>query len=663
MAKKKSAPVTSPTPDAKVIPKDDRLDTVVKDFNAAWEYCKGSWHERWFNNYKLYNNQRVKIGYYGTSDTFVPMAFSTVETMTSALFGMKPSFNYLPPKQKSDQKTDILNSLVDYFWDKDQWSIKVINTGRGMLMRGTAVDYFFWDGDHPCMINVPLRDFFIDPTATTLENARYMGRRYLISKAELEEFEIVDLEAKPDKDGNLPFKKKYTNLDQLETPEPTTTADTTVSSEDNTDKQEKDLFYGSTLSGEAGKQIEVIEYWTNDRIISIANRRVVIEDSENYFKAKARANGDKYPEGLMPFTAARDYVDESLFYAKGEVDFIFDQQEDLNDNTNQRKDAVSYALNQMYTLDPKYADQIETVENMQGAVYPFEANMLVPVSRGQVPSEAFAEGQNIKNEIRETTAANEIVKGAPQDGGKATATEINAQIAGSGQRVNLKVTQIENEYFHRMARILFAMIRLYVNDKKAVQIIGKDGAHWEEFDPEEYKDGEYEPRVQLQISIENQKSQDASNAKEMYAAFLHDPDVNQLELKKLTLAKGFRLDPDEVEALLTLPEMPAGMPMGAPAGMPDMMPPAGAIPPAPMGPPMPKVNISLKGDLTPAQEEALSLAQGIGVGAPPMPATPPLAQPGMPPTGPTDPSQMYTDPTTGQQIPLAVLRALTGQGA
>lgn len=635
VAAKKMAPKQQSTAKDKTKATQDEagkvLEQVKKDFQASWDYTAGSWHDRWMNNYKLYNNQRVKRGYYGISDTFVPMVFSTIETMTSAVFGSKPRFNYLPPAKKQDQKTDILNAVVDYYWEKDQWSLKTINTGRGMFMRGTAVDYFAWDVDHPILINVPIRDFFIDPTATSIENARYMGRRYLISKAELEEFQIVDLDGDADENGIYPLKPKYTNLDQLDDPSTDATANKTDKASGNqekTDKQEKDIFYGSTLTGEDADQIEVIEYWTNDNVYSVANRKVVIENSENYFKAKARQNGDKYPEGFMPFACARDYVDESLFYAKGEVDFIADQQEDLNDGTNQRKDAVSYTVNQMYTLDPKYGDQIDTVENLPGAVYPFEANALVPVPRGTIPPDSFNETQNIKNEIRETTAANEIVKGAPAQGSGTTATEINAQISGAGQRLNLKVTQIENEYFHRMARIIFMMIRLYVSEPMMVRIVGKDGAKWEKFDPKEYSEGDYEPRVQLQITIENQKQQFAANAKEMYAAFLNDPDVNQQELKKLVLSKGFQLDPDEVEQLMA--QQPA--PAAAMPGMPPM-PPQGLgapmMPGAPAGPPqmMPQGMPDLS--QMPPEDMALQQAQANG--------------------------GVYIDPVSGEPIPQGAL--------
>lgn len=521
--------------------KIDSLTRVVRDFNASWEYVQGAWHTRWQNNQYLYNGNRVKRGYVGITDTFVPMCFSTVETLTSGLFGAKPKFAFLAPQDKPDQKTDILNALVDYYWEKDQWSLKIINTGRNMFKLGTAVDYFYWAGNHPCLINVPIRDFFIDPNASSLDTAEYCGRRYLTTLDELESFEIVDLDAEPDEFGNYPMKKKYTNLGKI--------TNGGGGKGENTDKQEKDMWYGSTLTEPQDKQIEVIEYWTEDKTISVANRSVVIEDSENYFKLKGRANGEEYPEGLLPMADARDYVDESLFYAKGEIDIISDQQELLNDITNQNIDSITYTLNQMYTLDPKYANLLSEIENLPGAVYPVEAGALNPIQQRPIPPDAFLERTNIKNEIRETTASSEVVRGTSAEGAKSTATEINAQVAGAGQRFSLKVTQIENGYFYRVAKIIFRMIQLYVTEPMMVRIVGKDGARWEQFDPSEFQ-GEYEPRVQLETSINNEKQKQATDAKELLGAFLGDPDINQQELKKLVLQRSFDLDPDEVEQLI-----------------------------------------------------------------------------------------------------------------
>lgn len=579
---------TDTTEDSSV---DETLELVLKAFNTSWEYTSSSWHARWEDNYKLYNNQRVKRGYFGISDTFVPMTFGTIETLTSGLFGTKPKFDYLPPSTKPDQKTDILNGLLDFYWDKDQWSLKIINTGRGMLREGTSVDYFCWERDHPRLINIPIRDFFIDPNAFELDenSTGYCGRRYLTTWDALNEYEIIDLDAmdaaKPDPDtGEVEpvFKKKYKDLDKLKSGDSDDTVEGTTQHQDQTtDKEQKDMLYGSTLEKPQKDQVEVIEYWTTDRVISIANRQVVIEDTDNYYKAQAQATGDEFAQGILPFADCRDYVDGSLFYAKSEVDFISDQQEDLNDFSNQEKDAVSINLNPQKTLDPKYGHLIEKIGNFPGAVYPVETGALQPIPIGTIPPEAFNERLNIKNEIRETTATNQVIQGSPNTNpGKQTATEVNAQVAGAGQRINLKSTQLENGYFHRMAKIVFRMVQLYVNEPMMVRILGKTGVEWQTFDPSEFQ-GEYEPRVQLDITVQNQKQQDATNAANLLKAFLGDPNVNQQELTKIVLQRGFQLDPDEVQSLMAPP--PQGMPAGAPVpGAVPGMPPTGA--PVPTGP-------------------------------------------------------------------------------
>ena len=559
---------------------------VLKDFNSSWEYTASSWHDRWTDNYKLYNNERINRAYDGITDTFVPMTFSTIESMTSALFGSKPRFDFIPPQDKQDQDTEILNAKLDSYWEKDKWSMKIINWGRDMLRYGTSIVYLSWDRDCPRMVNVPIRDFFIDPTATTIENARYMGRRYLTTLEELKSYEVIDLDKSTD--DEVVYKKKYKNLGRIKK-----SGGAGVS--EKTDKQEKDYLYGSTMNDPSGDQVEIIEYWTMDKTISVANRDVVIEESENIYKQKDRDNGSEYPKGIIPFASLRNYVDASLFYAKSEVDFIAQQQELLNDLTNQNIDAVTFTLNPMYTLDPKYADQIEQVENLPGAVYPFEAGALNPIPMGNVPQDAFNERLNIKDEMRETSASNEIVKGVGQQGGSITATEINAQIAGAGQRIALKITQIEDEGFYRLAKIVFAMTRLYVTEKEKVRVTGKAGVEWKEYDPSEFKEGDYEPRIQLEVMLEAKRAEDANIAKEMLGAFLGDPDVNQKELKTMVLTKAFNLDPDEVQKLTDVeePELPPEMPpvddvAGLPPEMPmqpiegDVMPPMD-MPPEPTG--------------------------------------------------------------------------------
>jgi hypothetical protein len=513
---------------------DATAASVVADFKSCWDYTAGSYHEVWDSCFKLYNNERVDIAYQGITDSFVPITFTTIEVMVAAIAGGKPKFTFVPQEISQNQDTTGLNGLLDYYWDCDKWGAKVHQWIRSMLMYGTGVMYCYWDIDKPRLLNIPVRDFFFDPTATSPETAAYQGRRYLTTIDELKSFQIVNPET-----GAM--EQKYKNLDQLSQPGDKPS--------DALDKENKDMFIGSTLGPKAAlSQVEVIEWWSKDRVRSVVNRKILIQDDDNPYLVQAKANEDKNPQSLNPFIVQRDYIDESLFLGKGEIEPIMGQQELLNDLTNQNIDSVTYTLNQMYTLDPAYSDWIEKVENLPGAVYPFPAGALNPVVHGQVPPQAFEERGNLKNEIRETTAANEIF-GLNLSGGRSTATQLNAIIAQVGQRFDAKTSMLEQDGFHQLGKLVFQMIKLYIKQPKSIRTTGTQGTSWTVYDQEQYP-GEYDPMVQLQSTLQKQETADSQKYQVLYTTMLNNPYVNQEEMTKFIMQKEFDLDPDEVDTLM-----------------------------------------------------------------------------------------------------------------
>lgn len=185
MAKRKST---------KKISADDLVQQVVDGFTSSWNYRESSYHTDWQNWNRLYNSERISVGYNGISDTFVPMSFSTIETMVSATSGEKPLIEFIPTSMEQSTNTEVLNSLCSYYWDLDNWTNKFVQHTRNLFLYGSAVMFVYWDIDRPRVRNIPLRDFFCDPTATILnyQDARYMGYRFLADKATLEQEQLID---------------------------------------------------------------------------------------------------------------------------------------------------------------------------------------------------------------------------------------------------------------------------------------------------------------------------------------------------------------------------------------------------------------------------------------------------------------------------------------
>jgi len=99
---------------------------------------------------------------------------------------------------------------------------------------------------------------------------------------------------------------------------------------------------------------------------------------------------------------------------------------------------------------------------------------------------------------------------------------------------------------------MVATTKMYVTTPQMMRIIGKNGVDWKEFDPAMFQ-GDYEPRVKLKSTVDQDRQRTMRNVKEMYTALLGSPFVEQSALTRLVIERAFDLEPDEVDALV-IPE-------------------------------------------------------------------------------------------------------------
>lgn len=518
---------------------DDLVKKVVDGFKSSWNYRQSSWHSNWNDWNKLYNSERVYVGYQGISDTFVPMCYSTVETMVSATSGEKPMVEYIPTKPEQNEETEVLNSLFSYYWDLDGWTPKLVQHNRALFKLGTSTLRAYWDIDHPVIEVIPLRDFFIDPTATffNYRRARFMGHRFFADKEDLKKEQVVDPET-----GEL--KPKYKNLDKL---------DGKYETGEKTAKQDADIDMGSTLDGKAKEnQVEVICYETLDEVIYVGNREQVIYQNMNYFKERQQFLGVENPTGMFSYIVDAYTPDEAQLYGKSVIQPVAKHQELLNDLTNQNIDAASWAIDPEMELDPQYSSYLDKMKSATGNVYPFKPGSYSAVQKPLLPSNVFNERTNIKNEIREATAIDEIIKGISM-AGDTTATEVKAQVASSGRRFDLIISMLENGGYYQMAKLVFQMVQHYVTAPVMFRVVGEKGIDWKMFDPNLFK-GDYEPRIKLKATLEREKQLKLRDIKEMYSALVGNPFVDESALTRFVIQKGFNLEPDEADSLLKQPD-------------------------------------------------------------------------------------------------------------
>jgi len=558
---------------------------VNKDFKNARDYIKKFKQNIWDDCWSAYNNIRTKRGYDGVADDFIPETFTIVESIKANIAGGKPKFNFIPIREEQNQETEVINDLIDFYWDQNNMTEKVQDWVQDMLVYGNGIMMVSWEGDMPHMTNIPLRDFFVDPTATHMNRPgtpgypKYAGYRFLTTVEELKNRKTVDPET-----GDM--KLLYEHLDDIGE----------LNEDDPTDKTVKEKLLGSTLPDKKG-QVEVIVYYTRKKKIVIANRETLIYDGENPYKRDKKTKSVtrivdmapmttevEFPEikGFLPFAILRNYVDTSLFYAKGDVEVILPRQERLNDISSQKTDNLTYVMNNMWQIDPQYKHLAEQIESFPGAVFPLPQGALTAIEKQSIGADADNEMFRIKEEMRRATAADEVIQGVSQDKGRVTATEIQAQMNQASQRFSTKLTNLEDEGYAQLGRIIFKMVQIFVDQTMAVKVIGADdGMKWRDFDPEEYS-GQYEPKVQLESTTKAVRAEEGQKYALIHQMFAQSPYVNQFEFTKLYLEAMLDMNADKLKKLVVQPQENPAPPMAPPEAGQGAIQNPGGVPSGPL---------------------------------------------------------------------------------
>lgn len=544
---------------------EDLLEKVMGDFQKARDYYKSNYQDNHEQYWQCYNGMRTRRGYQGISDDFVPETFTIVESVKANVAGGKPKFNFIPMNEEQTQDTEVLNNLIDYYWDCNRMNQKTLNWVQDMLVYGTGVLMVSWEGEKPRISNIPLFDFFVDPMATHLNNPdepgypHYCGYRYLANIEDLRKAQLVDPET-----GEM--TEKYTGLDDIEE---------MGKDWDELEKDVKEKYIGSTLGSDANKeQVECIVFYYLDKKIIIANRNKVIYNGKNPYQREEKTSKEmtmvqgqpvETPrtisaiKPLFPFAVLRNYVDSTLFYARSDVSIIIDRQETLNDISNQKQDNITFVLNNMWQIDPQFAHLAETIESVPGAVYPIPQGALAPIEKQIVTAEADTEMLRIKDEMRRATAADEVIQGVSQEKGRVTATEVQAQLNQATQRFSTKLNTLESEGYAQLGRILFKMVQLFVTTEMAVRVVGSEGVVWKDFDPNEYT-GDYEPKVELETTTKAVKAEEGQKYQQLAQMIMQNPMVNQREFLRVYFSKAFDIPEESIKRLLDVQQVPVGDP-------------------------------------------------------------------------------------------------------
>jgi hypothetical protein len=543
------------------------LEQYLKDFRAAENYVHTNYHDTWFDCWKAFNGQRTKIGYNSIADAFVPETRTIVESLVANIAGSNPTFAYVPTNEEQSTDTKVLSELIAYYWDANHMGVKSQSWVRDAILYGTGVLHVTWDAEKnmPCIENVPLRDFFVDPAAVDLEHARFAGFRYLADKEELKKEEVINPDWKEGDPEDKRLIKKYKNLDQTQ---PVTSEGQLPTQ---LDKANKEQMLGVTPVNDDRKIEVILIYYMDEgeeKLVEIANQTVVIREVESPYQREEMEQDVEVtdPTGapstvkkkieeippFLPFAILRNTIDSSLFYGTGDVEVIIDRQETLNDVENLDLDNLHYLNNVMWRIDPAYEDMASEIESTPGIVIPIPRFGLEAIEKPQITADLDSKKQEIKEEMRRATAADEIIQGSQPEGGRTTATEVQATTSQAMTRFQTKVTNLESEGYAQLGSVLFKMSQIFVDQGTVVRIVGQEGVAFKDFDPNEFS-GYYEPHVKLDTTIKKIKEERGMKDNQFYQLLVNNPNVPNQEAVIRLIGKSLDATDEDINKLFEVP--------------------------------------------------------------------------------------------------------------
>lgn len=566
--------------------KKEPLEIVVDAFKVADEARKPR-EDKWKKFYELYRSHIEKRDD-GLSNLFIPIVFSAIETVlpriVEAVFASRPYLAMLPREPEDVDNAKIMETLIDYqLVDKMNIVRKFSDFIRECLIYGTAVAKVTWRFEtRPKIVRVPkyevfgvkfgettqeektvfyddpefepidIFDFFIDPDATSIDDAAYCIQRSYRSLSYL----------KNQADNGI-----YENIDKLE--------GVSGSGSLTSGERASDIGLGASSGG---KKLEVLEYWTDDRVITVVERQVVIRDIKN-----------PYYHRRKPFINIVDIPVPHEFYGIGEVEPIEYMQYAYNDFVNQIMDNMNLSINKMWIANSQSdIDPTQLISKPGHVIWAEDVTGdLREVALSDTTGPAFNMLGLIEQQTQNVLGVFDYIKGATPSRAE-TATTVTSLQEAANMRFKQKIRTIEVMGLRELGRFMIQLNQQFVDRERVIRIVGEEGQMFFEVDPGEIN-GEFDliPVGSSVDPVANKFSRQ-NQLMNLYNTVGMNPMINQQEFLKI-IFDAYDIK-EQTRLINPMPPMDpnAAQPGPVPEGMETLeggMPPQPPLPDMPMPPP------------------------------------------------------------------------------
>lgn len=428
----------------------DIVGELVQKF-TQYESFHQVYRER-FLRYYQYFRCYISKGYYFEVSKLVPYAFSTIMSILPRLVVHKPRLQYvmnripatvlrneeLASKIKSvedmtlddkilainrirEKSSSLMNTISDYQWEKIGGDTRLSEFLTTSLIYGTCIAHYKWDDklESPIFETMLPFNFFPDPTCTHARDLKRCFRR--IYKHHDDVLSMFD-------SGIYQMPEEYIGRESKFYEDLKGMRKADQDKIDMGDRQNNNLSFQD-------EEIEIIEYYENNRIQTILGRTILVKDitTDN--------------EGI-PFIIGYNTYCPGEFWGIGEVEMIEQYVEDATDLRANRKENMIMTTNNQWVIDVSKQVYTEDLVASPNQIIRAEGGSaaITPLQKQPISRESYMEEDIMRRDIIEVSGQAEYFRGTRPDGGVETATAISSLADAAQARWNLKLRTL-TDYF------------------------------------------------------------------------------------------------------------------------------------------------------------------------------------------------------------------------
>lgn len=475
-----------------------RINRLLEMYSFSRGF-KQTHHARWKKNYEYYHSidWEIKSRAEHASKIFVPRPYLVVETKTPKLVrgivSKDPMFTVLPVSGDDINRAKVSQELLTKQWHDQPNAIHdMVILFKDAFIFGNSIGQSGWEFkqefaprrsygapfidpismsliipeeieqvltttvDRPCFKHVDIAEFYNDPTATTIEDSKYMIRRRRVSYNELVQYQQLGIYANVEhvaRTGNAPIEPS--ELDNRSFSLKNLTASSTITYNNDPEYQMVELLECWWLDGQ--RKMKTV----------IANRQVIVQDIPL-----------PYWHNRWPFYLLKNNPLSGEFWTMGEIDPIMDLTTEMNDMRNAQSDSVKQFVKAFWVVNRSANIDITQLENMPpGGILEVTGDPTKGVQVLRPPSMetmSFGAQQQIDSDIQITSGANDIAIGQPTRSQVRTAT-VGAQLAQATNDRFALTGLLFLEQLRKVGRDFLALDQQYLTQPQAVRMVGQGG--------------------------------------------------------------------------------------------------------------------------------------------------------------------------------------------